>query len=180
MSDARSELDDLVRRHMEAGFRFAIRLCGSIADAEDLLQEALVRVVQRFAELRDRGAFRTWFFRIILNVARDRYRTGKYDVAGLELAAELEQPGQPEWPVEAAELKELVRRYIQDLPPRQREALILRVYEAMSYEEAAEIMETSPENVRALVSYARRNLAQRLRPYLTGENEDTTDEPERR
>ncbi len=157
------QLDQLVRAHMDEGMRLAVRLCGSIADAEDVLQDALLRVVRGYRGLRDAGSFRIWFLRIVVNAARDwrRQRQRRREQTGLDATVEAvvdHRAGASE-----PDLMTRVLMWIDQLPSRQREALILTRLVRLSAREAAEVMETSEQNVRVLVSLARAKLKARLR-----------------
>ena len=67
-----NELDRLVTQNLSAALHFATRLTGSLDAAEDVLQEALVRVARSWKSFRKEAEFRTWLFRIVINVFRDR------------------------------------------------------------------------------------------------------------
>jgi len=88
--DARA-LERLVRRHQRWVYNLALRLVLSPADAEDLAQEALIRMITRLAQFQGRSAFRTWAYRIVVNCFLDSKR-GKlehaitsFDAYGAEL-----------------------------------------------------------------------------------------------
>ena len=71
-SSESNELDRLVTQNLSAALRFATRLTGTLDAAEDVLQEALVRVARSWKSFRKEAEFRTWLFRIVINVFRDR------------------------------------------------------------------------------------------------------------
>jgi len=156
------ELDTLVRRHLAEGLRVAVRLCGQ-NEAEDVLQEALLKVVRSFRRLDDPRRFRVWFLRIVLNAARDwqRRQRRRREVSHDRFDTQPARVRQSE--SEARELCDRLQEWIDELPRRQREALILTRFGRLSVREAAEAMETTEQNVRTLVSLARATLRERLR-----------------
>ena len=74
--------DVLVDAYGPRIYGLAYRLTGSRADAEDLLQEVMLRVVRRIGEYRHQGRFEAWLFRIAANLVRDRARRGCYQEVG--------------------------------------------------------------------------------------------------
>lgn len=70
----------LAERELAAAYRTALLLLGDTADAEDAVQDALVRAWQRWDQLRDPGRAGAWFGRIVLNACRDRLRTPRREV----------------------------------------------------------------------------------------------------
>ena len=65
---------DVVHEHLDRLYGYCVHLCGDLTDAEDLLQDTLVRAMRSFDGLRDPKAARTWLFTIATNCARDRWR----------------------------------------------------------------------------------------------------------
>ena len=157
------------QRHLPSALRFAQRLTGDADRAEDLVQESLVRVARRWATFRGEASFRTWFFRIVINVFRDRVGQSKLEpLPGDNTVEQLVDPRSPT-PPEAAMAAELARRIAQEvsaLPPRQREVLVLITYEGLSTREVAEVVGVSEGNVHSTLSAARARLKTRLAPYL--------------
>ena len=163
-------MDQLVEEHLPAMLRFATRLCGDPAAAEDIVQEALVRVVRSWKLFRRESEVRTWLFRIVLNVYRSR-RGGRI---ASSLPPELHDPHAAD-PAGAAldnELAGLIAARIAALPPRQREVIVLVACEGCTPREAAEALQITEANVYATLHVARRRLREELQPYLT----ETTNE----
>jgi RNA polymerase sigma-70 factor (ECF subfamily) len=164
-------LDELVLAHLPDALRFATRLTGDLHAAEDIVSEALLRAVRSWPSFRGEAAFRTWLWRIVLNVFRDRLRARHTNDAGLDEAEEVADTSvcEPIDAVLAVELGQLVAREVSGLPPRQREVLVLAVYESLSTAEIAAAAEITEANVHATLSLARARLKQRLARYLTPE-----------
>ncbi len=160
-----------MRRHIDWAARFAARVGGADA-AEDIVQDAFVRVHRALGEFEGRSSFRTYLYRIVLNVARDhvarerRRREHLESLASEEAAADRpgggSGAGRPEDPrvvLERGELAEKVEASIEALPRAQRETLMLRVHEGLSYGEIAELMSVTVHAVKWNLAAARDRLA---------------------
>lgn len=131
--------------------RVARHLIGNLDDAEEIAQEALALAWQRAGQIQQPQARDAWLYRVVVNLSMNRLRR-KRPTTGIkfEPAASGRTP--------AAERDELVERLaivLQDLPERQRTALVLREIEQLEYDNVAAILELSPAAVRVLVHRAR-------------------------
>lgn len=153
-------LADLYAAHSEAAVRLAYLLTGNTAAAEDLAQEAFVRICGRFAQLRDPERLRGYLFRTITNLARSRARrTNLHD-----RVVARQVPTTSTEPVDLDRREELWRA-LMELPVRQRAAIFLRFYQDMSEVQAADALGCSPSAVRSLVAHA----MQKLRKQVIGD-----------
>lgn len=165
----RAELDRLVLAQLPAALRFAIRLTGDRDDAEDLVQEALVKVAQNWMTFRGDATFATWFTRVLINVFRDRLRRRPEPVVRLDPEQVNLVDMRADDPASVAATGELAERVaveVSRLPPRQREVLVLATYEGYSLAAIAALLEINEQNVYATLSAARARLKARLAPYL--------------
>ena len=132
----------LVRRYRDSFARFATRMVGSRADAEDVLQSAFVRAYRALERCRKPDQFAAWLHQIVVNECRSyaarRTRRERWyaesDAVLDELPAE-EIAGEEEPPLSLVELG----RALEQLPVEQREAFVLKHVEGASYEEMAEL-----------------------------------------
>lgn len=163
-----SSLDRLVLEHLPAALRFATRLTGDPHRAEEIVQEALLRVVRSWNTFRGEAAFRTWLFRIVINVFRDRLaRSDAIEVPIDDLDELIDEGGTDAAETAmAGELEQLIAKEVSRLPARQREVLVLTVYEGLSAREVAGVVGISAANVHSTLSAARARLKARLAPYL--------------
>jgi RNA polymerase sigma-70 factor (ECF subfamily) len=157
----------LVRRYSERAFRVAYRVVRNPDVAEEVLQEALIKAYRGLPRFEFRSSFYTWLYRIVVNLALDRRRQGKrapsveWDDA---LAVEVDPRGvaptqvDPELSARRLEVRELVSKGVQELPDGQREVLLLREVEDLSYEEIANTMGISKGTVMSRLHYARKKL----------------------
>jgi len=168
----RGRFDQLVRESLPRIQRLAVRLCGDPSKAQDVAQESLLRASQNWKNLRDEAAFATWMYRLTVNAWRDEMRRSRQPG---ELDAEIEdsRPGDAPAAVEAKELGQIVAARVSELPPRQREVLVLIAYEQHSIAEAAQILQISEQNVRTTLHLAREKLKEKLTAYLNPEPERT-------
>lgn len=166
-----AELETRLRELHEASFGWACSCCGwNEADAEDVLQNAYVKVISGRARYDGRSAFRTWLFGVIRLTALERLRRSRRHESGKERlaqAARHEGAGivEPEDPALVAERSTLLREALETLPERQREILHLVFYEDMTIREAADVMEVSIGSARVHYDRAKK----KLRALLTGE-----------
>ncbi len=160
------DLDQLVEDHLPDALRFATRLTGAESLAEDLIGEALVRVARGWSGYRAEAQFRTWFFRIVINVFRDQLASKQQPDAGLPEDMCDRQAFSPRLEAEASELRQRIAGAVSSLPPRQREVLVLTVYEGLGTAEVAQTLGITEANVYATLSLARARLRKDLAPYV--------------
>lgn len=146
--------DELYR----ALWRYACRLCSSPADAEDLLQESLLRGYERIEQLLEAANIRAWLFKVMHSVFVNRYHREKQRRA-IELLA---YDGSYESTAELALELAAIRRAVSDLPVLQREAVEFYYYDELSIEEIAEITRVNVNAVKQRLFRARQVLRRRL------------------
>lgn len=157
----------LYERYHRAVFTFALRSLGDRGAAEDLLQEAFLRVFARREAYRPTAAFPTWLFTIARNLLIDRFRQARRhtDVTDPEALATVPAPdASPLERVEARELAERLEAAVRQLPPSQREVLLLSRFAGLDHSEVAQVTGASPEAVRVALHRALRGLRARLGP----------------
>jgi RNA polymerase sigma-70 factor, ECF subfamily len=153
--------------HLDAAFNLARWLTGSRADAEDVVQEAMVRALTYFPTYRG-GSARAWILQIVRNTAYGalKARRGERTVepTGAEGTTALESiPDQADDPEQALILSDDLRHMdalIERLPPELRETLVLRELEELSYREIAQVTGAPIGTVMSRLWRARRLLAQ--------------------
>ncbi|MBU0608955.1 MAG: RNA polymerase sigma factor [Armatimonadetes bacterium] len=161
----------LVEHYRVRAVNFAYRFLGDRHDAEDLAQEAFVRVYQSRQRYRPSATFSTWFFRILsnlcLNEIRRRKRQGLVpEPPDAASTAAPDPSASPEARYEQQELGVAVRRALADLPEKQRLAVILQRYEDMDYEQIGRIVGVSRGAVDGLLSRAKESLRRRLTDHF--------------
>lgn len=152
-------------------FRYCHRLTGDPDLADDLAQEAFVRLYDRRVKGTDEG-LRAWLFRTATHLVRDRHRVSENRRRLLE--AYPVEPGSTEPADEAVQRREKVapvRDALAHLSEREREMLLMR-HAGFSYREVAEAVEVAPSSVGTLLARAERNFVNVYKP--PGESDDAS------
>jgi RNA polymerase sigma-70 factor (sigma-E family) len=148
--EQRGRLGDLYERHAGAGLRLAYLLTGDRHQAEDLLHDAFLRCVARFTYLRMPDTFDAYLRRAIVNAHTSGLRRKRVERAWLAAEGSRTSRG-PVFEPDLAARTDLWRR-LQDLPARQRAALVLRYYEDLSERDVAQILGCSVAAMKSLVA----------------------------
>ena len=163
----RARFERLVKSHIDPASKLALRLTGNWDAAEELVQETMLRAVRNWNSFREQSQFKTWLYRILINAFRDGIR--KRNKVEYDTSQTNEQPSREqtvESQAEAKELNEIISRLTSQLPPRQREVLILSTYESLTNQEIANTLGINVANVHANLCTARKRLKQQLEKYL--------------
>ncbi|WP_294620737.1 RNA polymerase sigma factor [uncultured Roseovarius sp.] len=153
----------LTLRLTPKAFGHAVRLLGNRAEAEDVAQEALLRLWRVAPEWRQGEAkVTTWLYRVVANLCTDRLRrSGR----GLALDAIPEPEDEARGPLDKMQAEaraDALQVALDGLPDRQRQAVVLRHIEGMANPEIAEIMEISVDAVESLTARGKRALSAAL------------------
>jgi RNA polymerase sigma-70 factor (ECF subfamily) len=162
--DARA-LAELVRRHGGWAARFATRLTGSPETAEEVVQNAFLRLWNGAQDWQGRARFTTWFYRVVHNLAIDELRRRRRTHDALDDTLQDPAPT-PVERLESERRSARVQAALSALPQRQRTALVLSHYEGLPQAEAAAIMGISEGALESLLSRGRAALRERLRSEL--------------
>ncbi len=153
--------EDLVRRHEREILRFLYRLTGNREDALDLFQDTCLRAYRAYPGVDGDGNLRAWLFRIASNVhhnyVRSRSRRTKASWA-LRGGTQLNHHGSEAAQDGAGPALAYIRRALERLPHKQREALVMRKFAGLDYREIGAQLGCSDESARANVSQALKKL----------------------
>jgi len=154
---------ELTRRHLGGLVGYAWHMLRDRAEAEDVAQETLVRLMRKAETWEPGGAqVKTWMYRVAINMCIDRQRARR--TTSLDVLAEQSDPLAGGAKIERDHaLKKAVGSALDDLPPRQKQALTLVHYQGFSQQEAADALEISVEAVESLLARARRTLKKTLK-----------------
>jgi RNA polymerase sigma-70 factor (sigma-E family) len=158
-----SRVGELYQRHADAAVRLAYLLTGDRATAEDLVQDAFVRLAGRLVHLRDPGAFDAYLRRTVVNLSNSHFRRKRVERMYLERARAAVEPDTARWPARSVEDREELWEALGRLPQRQRAAIVLRFYEDLSEAQVAEILKCRPGTVKSLVSRGLETLRKQIR-----------------
>jgi len=156
----------LITRYQQMIHSLAFRMTGSLADADDVAQDTFIQAFRRLEDFRGDAKFSTWLYRIAMNISlnwkkrvtrRDRLHQDWAEqeaIFGGECAA---------MPPTDAENTHRVQKALDQLPPKQRAAIVLTVYDGMTHAEAAQALGCSETTVSWRVFVARAKLKRRLK-----------------
>jgi RNA polymerase sigma-70 factor (ECF subfamily) len=153
-------IQQLVEEHYVTLYRYAYRLSGSSADAEDLTQEAFCKAQLHFGQLRDPARAKPWLFRILRNAYLHRVRADRQQhCVSLESIGDLAEPT----PSPLPEIDpERLQQALNDLPETFRTPIILYYFEDFGYREIAEQMDLPIGTVMSRLARAKAFLRARL------------------
>jgi len=173
---------EMVARKLPRLLALATRMLGDREEANDVAQEAFVRIWKEASRWQQGPArFDTWLHRVALNLCYDRLRSGsRSGSSSVSSAGSRRERGMtddipeavdpaplPDERMSESERNERIKAALAALPARQREALVLQYYQELSNVEAAQLMGISVDALESLLSRARRN----LRGHLAGERD---------
>jgi RNA polymerase sigma-70 factor (ECF subfamily) len=161
----RAAFDRLSRRHLDRAYGVALRMTGSRADAQDVVQDVFLRLWQRPDAWRPGQAqFSTWLYRVVVNRCLDLKRRPR----GTDLDS-VEEPQDPDANAEDslldAERSRALDSAVNQLPERQKAAIVLTYTAGLRNAEAASAMDISVKAFEALLVRAKRE----LRDFLAGQ-----------
>lgn len=158
--------EELVKRHQARAYAVAYRLLGRREDAQEVAQEAFARAYFRLAEFRGTAQFRTWLYRIVVNLATDFLRRRKPEVPENAAVFQMvDTRGNPGEHLHRQELRQNIEEAIKALPLDLRTVILLREMEGLSYAEIARVIRRPVGTVMSRLFHARRRLQQSLSAY---------------
>jgi RNA polymerase sigma-70 factor (ECF subfamily) len=179
-----SSFEKLVQKYKEIVINIIYQFIGERNEIEDLAVEVFLRVYQAAKNYEAKAKFTTWLYKITTNLCLNEIRKkAKLQTISLSKPISREEGKEEELvqqiadstpsPQEILEKKErdiLIRKAIDSLPAKQRMAIILQIYEGLSYKEISAVLGCSVKSVERRLYRARTNLKERLSSYLTKEN----------
>jgi RNA polymerase sigma-70 factor (ECF subfamily) len=168
-------MNHLVEAHYKQAYNLAYHLSGNYDEANDIAQEAFIRVFNSLTSFRGDAGFSTWLYRIVTNVFLDERKKQKVRAhSSLEEYLELEDntvtrqiedpsPG-PEQLVEQSERNSVVGDAVRSLPEIQRAMIAMYHFQSLSYEEIAEVLNLPIGTVKSRLNRARLALKNKLEP----------------
>lgn len=171
--------DSIVAAYQDRIFGLACRLMGGYDDANDLCQEVFIACFRKIGQFRGEARLQTWLYRIAVNTAKNawkhRERRGYSKTFSIEAVSReddsrpFELPSgnpSPRRQAEAIEASRALEACLERLNPEQREALVLRCIEDMSYDEIAQVLQCNLGTVKSRINRARVELRELMKEYL--------------
>ena len=159
----------LMEVHERRMYAVAPRMCANREDAQDCLQEAMLRVYRAIGSFKGESSFSTWLYRITMNTCLDelRRRKNKQSTSLDDLLDEGWAPSDdrssPEKHAVRVETARALQQTIQELPEDMRAAVVLRDIQGYSYEEIAQILDINVGTIKSRISRGREKLREKLR-----------------
>ena len=149
----RKAFSELVKRHQKGVLRLCLRFMKDLDAAEDVVQESFIKSYERIETFEGRSSFRSWLYQIAVNTAKNKLRERRdgitdFNQVPLAVAAKAESK------MVHNAVADLILKYVELLPFKQRTALVLRIYEDLSFKEIAEIMECPYDTAKANFRHA--------------------------
>ena len=172
-----SAFEELVRRYDRNVFRIAQHITQNREDAEDVVQDAFLKAYSNLAQFQGQSKFYTWLVRIAVNEALMKLRRRRPErTVSLDEEVKTDEDSvprevadwspNPEQQYSQAELREILSKTIQGLPPGFRTVFVLRDVEGLSTEETADALDLSIPAVKSRLLRARLQLRERLSRYF--------------
>lgn len=164
-----SAFELIVMRYKDAIFNFIYHILADYHRAQDISQETFLRVFRNIDRYKSRNCFKTWLYRIAVNLCknelrdRGRRKTVSLDDADLNIESLIgDRYISPDRAYEEEEMRRLVKNAIESLPEDQRMAVVLREYQGLSYEDIAVALNCSLGAVKSRIHRARQNVRNML------------------
>jgi RNA polymerase sigma-70 factor (ECF subfamily) len=141
-------IEALVRRYQRMVYAFAYRMINDMEEAKDVTQNVFMRAMNGLKDFRKESSFKTWLYRIAVNVCLNHKRSQRGNDVDLDERLTGNQKDVLSIMIEK-ERERLIRKAVEELPTQQRLAIVLRAYEGLSSKEAASIMGCSESAVKA-------------------------------
>lgn len=161
--------EGLVKEYEKNVYNLALRMTGDPEDAADMAQDAFIKAYSSLSSFRGDSKFSVWLFRIVSNLCLDFLRSRKRrptvslsveNDEGEDMEFEIADESQsPETLLEQKLTREAVRCGLDSLPPEQRQILLLREIQGLSYEEIAQVLELESGTVKSRIFRARKRLS---------------------
>lgn len=157
--------EQIVLRYQNEAWRVAYRFTGDAAEAEDLAQEAFIRVFEASSRYKPTASFRTYIYRILNRLCLDHIRKMR-PVPTDELLPVTDPAPSPDEAIRRKERDALVQEAVSALPPNQRMAIVLHYFEGLGWSEIADAMGVSSKAVERLLARGRKSLEDRLSAFM--------------
>lgn len=157
--------DELVRKYTDRGYAVALSIVGNEQDAEDAVQTAFIRALERIEQLRPGSPFGPWFYSVLRSTSLNLRRRETLRTHDAIPAAATGGPN-PERDLQRSLVRSQVLAALAELPEQQRTAVTLYDLEGYSHQEIAEVLGVAAGTSRAHVHHGRRALRRSLGPMI--------------
>lgn len=149
----KSSFSELVKRHQRGLLRLSLRFMKDMDIAQDVVQESFIKAYEKLNSFEGRASFKSWLFQIAVNTARNKIRENRHETTDIE-NVHLAVGAVAESNLVHSVVSDIIIVEVGKLPFKQRTALVLRVYEDLSFKEIAEVMECPYDTAKANYRHA--------------------------
>lgn len=160
----RDAFSRLVEEHYACMFRFACRYCGDRHDAEDVTQQACIKLARAIGQFRFESAFTSWLYRLVINTAKDLHKSQNAQVTQTRLTGDERNEQSAPDIAESAVLLRQVMSLVASMGEGFREVLVLVPGEGLTHAEAAAILEVKESTVSWRLHEIRKRLNAEVQP----------------
>ncbi len=149
----RASFSELVKRHQRGLLRLSMRFMKDLDCAQDVVQEAFIKAYEKLSLFEGRASFKSWLFQIAVNTAKNKLRENRHQFSDIEdVSIGIDATAEKNLVHQA--VGKMLQKEVDLLPFKQKTALVLRVYEDMSFAEIAEVMECPYDTAKANYRHA--------------------------
>lgn len=166
-----SAFNELMAMHERRMYAVALKTCSNPEDAQDCLQEAMLRIFKSIASFKGQSSFSTWVYRITMNTCLDELRRRK-NRTNVSLDNLLDSGWSPADEGDGPEnhtirviKQQYLHRFMEELPEDMRSAVVLRDVEGYAYEDIANMLNVNVGTVKSRISRAREKLREKILSY---------------
>lgn len=163
-----SAFNELLAIHEKKMYAVCLRMCGNHEDAQDCLQEAMLRVYSAISGFKGQSSFSTWLYRVTMNTCLDELRRRKAKpTTSLDTLLDSgwspsDDYDTPEHHAIQRENNSEIQKTIRELPDDMRSVIVLRDIQGFSYEEIADMLETNVGTIKSRISRGRKKLREKI------------------
>jgi len=144
---------ELVKRHQRGLLRMSLRFMKDLDLAEDVVQEAFIKAYEKLNTFEGRSSFKSWLYQIAVNTAKNKLRESKMDTTDID-HVHLAVGATAEITLVHTAVADVIQKEVDLLPFKQKTALVLRIYEDLSFKEIADVMECPYDTAKANYRHA--------------------------
>ncbi len=149
----RASFSELVKRHQRGLLRLSMRFMKDLDCAQDVVQETFIKTYEKLSLFEGRASFKSWLFQIAVNTAKNKLRENRHQFSDIEdVSIGIDATAEKNLIHQA--VGRMLQKEVDLLPFKQKTALVLRVYEDMSFAEIAEVMQCPYDTAKANYRHA--------------------------
>ena len=154
--------ETIMKRYQQMVYYLALKMVKSHEDADEVVQKTFISVYRNLKGFQGKGSLRTWLYRIAMNMSKNQIRDrSRHEGEELTEYSASEQPSVEE-EMDREKQRAALELAVEELPPRQKEVLSLRVETGMTFPEIAEVLGCSVSAAKVNYHYAVKSLREKL------------------